>query len=83
MLENIWNFVKPVANNDISKHPEIIGKMDEMIPLNISLGIGLPMAKVYAKYWGGTMSLYSMHGYGSDVYVTLNIANSFENFYDE
>jgi signal transduction histidine kinase len=71
--------VKPLAYDDISRHPELIGKMDEMIPLHVSLGIGLPMARVYANYWGGSLSLYSMNGYGTDVYITISTANSFEN----
>ncbi len=83
-MDDIWNFVKPIRSDDISKQPELIGTMDERIPLNVSLGVGLPMCRVYAKYWGGSISLYSMNGYGTDVYVTLNTSNSFENLnFDE
>ncbi len=80
LLPSIWTFVKPENSTiEIAKHPELVGRMDENIPMKLSMGIGLPMSRVYANYWGGSMSLYSMTGYGTDVYVTLNASNSFEN----
>jgi pyruvate dehydrogenase kinase 2/3/4 len=33
------------------------------------LGFGLPVSRLYAQYFGGDVSLVSMEGYGSDVYV--------------
>ncbi|KAL6929496.1 hypothetical protein ACO0SA_000899 [Hanseniaspora valbyensis] len=35
------------------------------------LGIGLALCKVYAEYWNGSMELYSLDGYGTDVVLTL------------
>ncbi|KAJ1796327.1 protein kinase pkp1, partial [Coemansia sp. RSA 2599] len=35
------------------------------------LGFGLPMAKVYAEYFGGSLNLISMEGYGCDAFVEL------------
>jgi len=35
-------------------------------------GFGLPLSRVYAKYFGGGMVIQSMHGYGSDVYLNIN-----------
>jgi len=35
-------------------------------------GLGLPLARLYAKYFGGTLHLAPMEGYGTDGYVTLN-----------
>ncbi|XBW34686.1 hypothetical protein QEN19_000254 [Hanseniaspora menglaensis] len=35
------------------------------------LGIGLALCKVYAEYWNGSMDLYSLDGYGTDVVLTL------------
>ncbi|KAI0660970.1 alpha-ketoacid dehydrogenase kinase N-terminal domain-containing protein [Cubamyces menziesii] len=35
------------------------------------IGIGLPMSNIYATYFGGTLELVSLDGYGTDVYVRL------------
>ncbi|PBK96458.1 P-loop containing nucleoside triphosphate hydrolase protein [Armillaria gallica] len=35
------------------------------------LGYGLPMSKLYAKYFGGTLDLKSLEGWGSDVFLKL------------
>ncbi|CAG8770903.1 12446_t:CDS:1, partial [Funneliformis caledonium] len=35
------------------------------------LGYGLPLARIYAKYFGGSMDLISLHGYGCDVFLKL------------
>ncbi|CAG8842186.1 30791_t:CDS:1, partial [Racocetra persica] len=46
----------------------------------LGLGIGLPMSKVYAEYWGGGLNLYSMDGYGVDAYVKITkLGNRTEN----
>ncbi|KAL5037331.1 Protein-serine/threonine kinase [Batrachochytrium dendrobatidis] len=49
----------------------------------LHLGLGLPMSRVYANYWGGNISMYSMEGYGTDVYVSISIGNQCENLFDE
>ncbi len=36
------------------------------------LGFGLKLARLYATYFGGSLHLYSMHGYGTDVYLRLS-----------
>ncbi|QPG73822.1 hypothetical protein FOA43_001136 [Brettanomyces nanus] len=40
-------------------------------PFKYTLGISLPMCKVYTDYWNGTLEMYSVEGYGSDVYLTF------------
>ncbi|EPQ58256.1 alpha-ketoacid dehydrogenase kinase [Gloeophyllum trabeum ATCC 11539] len=35
------------------------------------LGYGLPMSRLYAKYFGGSLDLFSLDGWGSDVFVQL------------
>jgi|TARA_B100000513_G_scaffold194909_1_gene124514 pyruvate dehydrogenase kinase 2/3/4 len=37
-----------------------------------SPGLGLPMSRLYAKYFGGTLHLAPMEGFGTDTYVKLN-----------
>jgi [3-methyl-2-oxobutanoate dehydrogenase (acetyl-transferring)] kinase len=35
------------------------------------LGFGLPMSRLYARFFGGDLKLMSIPGYGTDVYLTL------------
>ncbi|GME96098.1 unnamed protein product [[Candida] boidinii] len=41
-------------------------------PLEYTLGISLPMCKVYIDYWNGDLDVYSLEGYGTDVYLRLS-----------
>ena len=36
------------------------------------MGLGLPLARLYAKYFGGSMHAVPMEGHGTDCYVTFN-----------
>jgi len=37
----------------------------------LRLGIGLPMSNIFATYFGGSLELVSLDGWGTDVYVRL------------
>ncbi|KAF8913924.1 branched-chain alpha-ketoacid dehydrogenase [Gymnopilus junonius] len=39
--------------------------------LQPTIGIGLPMSYIYATYFGGTLELVSLDGWGTDVYLRL------------
>ncbi|KAG0006599.1 hypothetical protein BGZ65_006179 [Modicella reniformis] len=48
---------------------------------SLHLGIGLPMSRVYAEYWGGDLKVFTMHGYGTDAYAKFcKFGNIYENF---
>ncbi|KAJ2999907.1 hypothetical protein HDV02_001426 [Globomyces sp. JEL0801] len=78
-FDTLWNFVKNDPPSDLDNQTELLGKVEELVPLTSTMGIGLPMSRVYANYWGGSMSLFSMYGYGTDAYVTIHTGNSLEN----
>jgi hypothetical protein len=40
-------------------------------PPNLRLGIGLPMSRIYAEYWAGSLELHSLEGYGVDVFLQV------------
>ncbi|KAG0706400.1 P-loop containing nucleoside triphosphate hydrolase protein [Suillus ampliporus] len=35
------------------------------------LGYGLPLSRLYARYFGGSLDLFSLDGWGSDVFIKL------------
>ncbi|EEQ29042.1 kinase [Microsporum canis CBS 113480] len=41
-------------------------------PPNLRLGMGLPMSRVYAEYWAGTLELHSLEGYGVDAFLQIS-----------
>lgn len=41
-------------------------------PPNLRLGMGLPMAKIYAEYWAGSLELHSLEGYGCDAFLQIS-----------
>jgi pyruvate dehydrogenase kinase 2/3/4 len=38
-------------------------------PPNLRLGMGLPMSRVYAEYWAGSLELHSLEGYGVEYFL--------------
>jgi pyruvate dehydrogenase kinase 2/3/4 len=50
-------------------------------PPNLRLGMGLPMSKVYAEFWAGSLELQSLEGYGSDIFLQISrLGNQSEQF---
>lgn len=41
-------------------------------PPHLRLGMGLPMSRVYAEYWAGSLQLHSMEGYGVDAFLQIS-----------
>lgn len=41
-------------------------------PPHLRLGIGLPMSRVYAEYWAGSLELHSLEGYGVDAFLQIS-----------
>ena len=41
-------------------------------PPQLRLGMGLPMSKIYAEYWAGSLELHSLEGYGCDAFLQIS-----------
>jgi hypothetical protein len=41
-------------------------------PPDLKLGIGLPMSKIYAEYWAGSLEIHSLEGYGCDAFLQIS-----------
>lgn len=41
-------------------------------PPDLRLGMGLPMSKIYAEYWAGSLEIHSLEGYGCDAFLQIS-----------
>ena len=41
-------------------------------PPGLKLGMGLPMSKLYAEYWAGSLEIHSLEGYGCDAFLQIS-----------
>lgn len=83
VLPNIWSYSFTTADldnyyTDASSSPVL--DLDSLsgggggggtVPSLAGLGYGLPLSRAYADYFGGSIAIQSLSGWGSDVYLTL------------
>lgn len=76
---HLWSYQARAPNGDY-RHFQNVHKMPTSITERASqaanlgqvhLGMGLPMSRIYAEYWGGELQVQTMEGYGTDVYVRI------------
>ncbi|KAJ3088654.1 hypothetical protein HK102_008255 [Quaeritorhiza haematococci] len=65
----IWTYMYTTAENPMLD--EDFNKSDFRAPL-AGFGYGLPLSRLYARYFGGDLKLISMEGYGTDAYLHLS-----------
>jgi hypothetical protein len=41
-------------------------------PPDLKLGMGLPMSKIYAEYWAGSLEIHSLEGWGCDAFLQVS-----------
>lgn len=80
-LPNIWSYSFTTFNKDeADEASDGNGNSEGLNAIAASgsnqssiagLGYGLPLGRAYAEYFGGGISLQSMYGWGTDVYLTL------------
>jgi pyruvate dehydrogenase kinase 2/3/4 len=75
-MNRIWSYLFTTAdpaildrmlNND---DKDSVRDFDVQSPL-AGLGYGLPIARNYARYFGGELTIMSMEGYGTDSFIYL------------
>lgn len=78
VLPNVWSYSFSTFSDNASTSNN--GNIDALNSLsggigNISsiagLGYGLPLSRAYAEYFGGSIAVQSLWGWGTDVYLTL------------
>ncbi|KAK3685844.1 branched-chain alpha-ketoacid dehydrogenase kinase [Podospora appendiculata] len=60
-----------VENKPVSPHGSSLSTLSSRPP-NLRLGMGLPLSRVYAEYWAGSLSLHSLEGYGVDAFLQIS-----------
>ncbi|CAG82418.2 mitochondrial branched-chain alpha-ketoacid dehydrogenase kinase-domain-containing protein [Yarrowia lipolytica] len=70
----IWTYLYTTVEATPSLEPDF-NKSDFKAPM-AGFGYGLPISRLYARYFGGDLKLISMEGYGTDVYLHLNRLSS-------
>lgn len=69
----VWTYMYTTAQSE-DLDPDF-NASDFKAPM-AGFGYGLPLARLYARYFGGDLKLISMEGYGTDVYLHLNRLSS-------
>ena len=52
------------------KHESSLSSLTSRPP-DLPLGVGLPMSRIYAEYWAGSLELHSLEGYGVDAFLQI------------
>lgn len=69
-VDKVWTYMYTTADEIPELGPDI-ARSDFKAPL-AGFGYGLPVSRLYARYFGGDLVLIPMEGYGTDVYLHLN-----------
>jgi pyruvate dehydrogenase kinase 2/3/4 len=68
-ISRIWTYL--YTTGDSSRlTPSSLYHSDFQAPM-AGLGYGLPISRLYARYFGGDLQVISMEGYGTDAYLHL------------
>ncbi|RPB08294.1 alpha-ketoacid dehydrogenase kinase [Morchella conica CCBAS932] len=70
----VWTYMYTTVESTPPIDPDF-NKSDFKAPM-AGFGYGLPISRLYARYFGGDLKLISMEGYGTDVYLHLNRLSS-------
>ncbi|CAI9776163.1 unnamed protein product [Fraxinus pennsylvanica] len=68
-LPKIFTYLYSTAKNPLDEHSVVdLGTVTTMA----GYGYGLPISRLYARYFGGDLQIISMEGYGTDAYLHLS-----------
>lgn len=76
-VKKIWTYLYTTAASPLERMAEEgdddLAGMDGGGPAVLAgYGYGLPVSRLYARYFGGDLQVISMDGYGTDAYLHLN-----------
>lgn len=68
-VARIWTYMYSTGKSPL---PDMETVGDEQPTVLAGYGYGLPLSRLYARYFGGDLQVISMEGYGTDAYIHLN-----------
>lgn len=73
-MEELKSPTRTALNSDSEKRKTQDGSLSSLTsrPPNLRLGMGLPMSRVYAEYWAGSLELHNLEGYGVDAFLQIS-----------
>uniref|UniRef100_A0A7C8YR37 Protein-serine/threonine kinase n=1 Tax=Opuntia streptacantha TaxID=393608 RepID=A0A7C8YR37_OPUST len=69
-LSKIFTYLYSTAENPLDEDLDL-GNGDNVVTM-AGYGYGLPISRLYARYFGGDLQVISMEGYGTDAYLHLS-----------
>ena len=82
-LGNMFSFLHSTApvlhskqhgdSRDSTSQPGQMRATSDNTPVLAGWGVGLPLSRTYARYFGGDLDIKSMDGFGTDAYLHLNV----------
>eukprot|EP00249_Psilotum_nudum_P002525 c15609_g1_i1 orf=442-1548(-) len=67
-ISKIWTYLYSTAESPLTDDRQL----QEMPAVMAGYGYGLPISRLYARYFGGDLQVMSMEGYGTDAYLHLH-----------
>lgn len=67
----IWTYMYSTAKTPLPSQDDDAEVQFDYRPPLAGYGYGLPLCRLYARYFGGDLKLISMEGYGTDAYLHL------------
>merc|ERR1719499_2842671 len=69
-IDKIWLYSYTTAGGDQTQTTSVGQQVNS--PVFAGYGYGLPLSRLYARYFGGDLKIVSMEGYGTDAYMYLS-----------
>ena len=70
-VSKIWTYLYTTATSPLELLDQA-GEGEDTPAALAGYGYGLPISRLYARYFGGDMQVIPMEGYGTDAYLHLN-----------
>jgi len=73
-MDNLFKYMYTTAGRVGRAHQDMVRKSE--IPPMAGLGYGLPLSRLYARYFQGDLDISSVHGIGTDCFIYLRSMES-------
>mmetsp|Transcript_7037 Transcript_7037/g.17812 ORF Transcript_7037/g.17812 Transcript_7037/m.17812 type:complete len:396 (+) Transcript_7037:262-1449(+) len=70
-INDIWTYLYTTASSPVDFGEGDGTPYSEFTAPMAGFGYGLPLCRLYARYYGGDLQIISMDGYGTDAYIYL------------